>query len=248
MLCLLSAVIPRKAIAREYPFRPGEELRYRVSYNWGILWIDAGEAEFRADTALRNGVKVFEFNSFGSSYRVYDVIFRVRDFFHSIVRYHDFEPLFFSEDIREGGRVKKSEYLYDPELNKVYIENFIPESGWVRDSLTIASRAFDVLSGVYYLRTLDYANMLPGDTIPITLLAGLEKKTLDIVFHGHEILPAEDGAEISTWRFSTVIFGGTIFRGNTTIDVWVTDDEWRIPVLIESTLIIGSVKVYLIDE
>ena len=31
-------------------YLPGEKLTYEVAYNWGIIWVDAGEVYFKVDT------------------------------------------------------------------------------------------------------------------------------------------------------------------------------------------------------
>jgi len=39
---------------------------------------------------------------------------------------------------------------------------------------------------------------------------------------------------------------GTIFKGGEDLVVWVTDDNYRIPVLVEAKILVGSVKAVLV--
>jgi hypothetical protein len=38
---------------------------------------------------------------------------------------------------------------------------------------------------------------------------------------------------------------GTIFKGGEDLMVWVTNDENKVPVMVEAKILIGSVKAYL---
>jgi hypothetical protein len=44
-------------------------------------------------------------------------------------------------------------------------------------------------------------------------------------------------------KFKPLLIEGTIFSGGEKMTVWVTDDENKIPVRIESPIVVGSVKV-----
>ena len=41
---------------------------------------------------------------------------------------------------------------------------------------------------------------------------------------------------------------GTIFKGGEDLLVWVTDDNKRVPVLVEAKILVGSVKAILINR
>ena len=48
-----------------------------------------------------------------------------------------------------------------------------------------------------------------------------------------------------TLKFQPDVIAGNVFTEDTKMSVWVSDDENRIPVLIESPVSVGTVKVVL---
>jgi len=62
---------------------------------------------------------------------------------------------------------------------------------------------------------------------------------------GKVVLKTKDGNKYNCIKFSALLIEGTIFKGGEDLFVWVTDDENRIPVMIEAKIIVGSVKALL---
>ena len=61
-------------------------------------------------------------------------------------------------------------------------------------------------------------------------------------YKGKERLKTRDGTVFNTIRFSALLVEGTIFKGGEDLEVWVTDDNNRVPVLVEAKILVGSVK------
>ena len=53
--------------------------------------------------------------------------------------------------------------------------------------------------------------------------------------------------EIDCMKFSAMLIQGSVFKGGEKMFLWVTNDKNRIPVYIESPIIVGSVRATLID-
>ena len=68
---------------------------------------------------------------------------------------------------------------------------------------------------------------------------------LFIRYKGKEQLKTRNGEVFNTIRFSVLLVKGTIFKGGEDMEVWVTDDDNRIPVLVEAKILVGSVKAVL---
>jgi hypothetical protein len=54
-----------------------------------------------------------------------------------------------------------------------------------------------------------------------------------------------DNGFYKTLQFSPQAVAGAVFNENTQMNVWVSDDRNRIPLLIESPISVGSVKIVL---
>ena len=69
---------------------------------------------------------------------------------------------------------------------------------------------------------------------------------LYIRYLGKENIRTHDGKQqYKCIKFSVLLVEGTIFKGGEDMNIWVTDDENKIPVLVESKILVGSVKAYL---
>jgi hypothetical protein len=102
------------------------------------------------------------------------------------------------------------------------------------------------MTAVYYARTLDFSSFEIDDTIPIPMM--IDKQIYEGVFiryAGKERIKSEDGTVYNCIKFRPLLIEGTIFEDGEYMDVFVTDDKNRIPVLIEAEILVGSIKAYL---
>ena len=65
-----------------------------------------------------------------------------------------------------------------------------------------------------------------------------------IRYLGTETIKTRYG-KFNTYKFKPLLVKGTIFEGGEKMTVWVTQDQNKVPVRIESPITIGSVKVDL---
>ncbi|NJK94634.1 MAG: DUF3108 domain-containing protein [Bacteroidales bacterium] len=115
---------------------------------------------------------------------------------------------------------------------------------FTRDTLNLSTCTFDVLSAIYFCRSMDFNNFKINERIPITTI--IDNKIYSIYFRylGKETIENKDKKKYRCNKFSALMVEGTIFKGGEDIVVWVTDDDNRIPILVEAKILIGSVKAY----
>jgi hypothetical protein len=100
----------------------------------------------------------------------------------------------------------------------------------------------DVLSAIYYARNINYARYKRGDKIPFNMFLDGEVHNLYVRYLGTEEIKTRYGT-FRAIKFSPLLIKGTIFEGGEKMIVWVTNDANRIPVRIESPIVVGSIKV-----
>jgi hypothetical protein len=59
------------------------------------------------------------------------------------------------------------------------------------------------------------------------------------------VVENNDGKKYNCIRLSAKMVGGTIFKGDEDVLVWITDDDNHIPIYIEAKILVGTVKAYL---
>lgn len=224
---------------------PGEKIEYEVAYNWGIVWVDAGTVHFQIDTLLRDGKPHYMFESVGRSFRFYDWLFKVRDRFRALVTTDGFLPVWFERDTYEGGYEVLNRYHYYWDRGIVVSETENSNKPYSIDTLAIEPCTFDVLSAVYYARSLDITGIDSGDSIPLRFLIDGAFYDLYIRYLGQETIQNRDQKMYHCNVFSAQLVQGTIFSGGENMFVWITSDARKIPVIIEAKIRVGSVKAHL---
>jgi len=223
-------------------FQDGERITYKLFYNWKFVWIAAGEVTFK----VKDMGDQFHISAVGRTYKSYDPFFRVRDRYEC---YIDKETLLPSVALRE---VEEGKYrLYD----KVTFDRQQQKIKSLRGkSLEVAKEAeyemesciHDILSIIYYARNIDFNEMKAGDKIPVNLFMDKEVWPLNVTYKGkQEKKRIKGNGKFRTMQFSPELIAGEYFTDGTEMNVYVSDDKNRVPLIIESPLSVGSMKAVL---
>jgi len=104
----------------------------------------------------------------------------------------------------------------------------------------------DIISALFYCRTLDFSNLKVGDRFPLTFLLDDSVYVSLIEFAGREDVVTELG-KFHCLRFKPKVATGNVFSQPYPMEVWISDDQNRIPILAKSAVVVGSVKLELIE-
>lgn len=230
-----------------HPFRVGEVVKYNAYYNWQFVWLNAGTAEFYVADTVFNGIPAYHFKSLGSSLSSYDWFFKVRERFESIVRMSDLAPLWFIRDSYEGGYRAFNHYRFSYIDSTLTIDSYTSNRPYKQKTFDLNKRIYDVLSAIYYCRTIDFSRLKKGDRVPLTMTIDDGVYDLFIRYQGTERIEHRNGQLFDTYKFSVMLVEGTIFKGGEDMLVWVSRDDKKVPILVEAKILIGSVKAYLLE-
>lgn len=226
-------------------FGNDETLNYIVSYHWGLLWLDAGEVQFRANRQKDDPDQGWLFQSTGNSMRHWDWLFRVRDTFEVRTATNPFEPLFFYRQTYEGRHQTFNNIRFDWTKRKA---RFIASETGKPDTDTLISlsgNVTDVLTATYFTRSMDFDHMKTDLGFDLKILMDSQIVTMPIRYLGKETITTPSGLSFNCIGFYTTLEESSLFETDEKIKVWITDDANKIPVLIEAKIKIGMVKVYL---
>jgi hypothetical protein len=226
-------------------FQAGEMLTYKVVYNWGIIWIGAGDVTFSVKETNFKGRPVYAFDAHGTSYPSYDWFFKVRDEFQAYLDKETLKPVWHLRNTSEGGFNTYEEYHFDYQKNKIYSATQNTKKSYRKDTLNYELCTFDLLSMCYFSRNFDFSNSKPGQRIPVTLLLDNVIYHLSIRYLGKEELKMHDGHKYNAIKFAIQLVEGTVFKGGEDMVVWASDDKNHIPLMVEAKIIVGSVKAML---
>lgn len=218
---------------RNKAFEEGESISYNVFYNVIGLYVNAGNANFSVSLDKMNNRPAYHVVGRGSSNPSYDWIFKVRDRYESYIDTANLQPLKFIRNIEEGGYKKFENITFNQETNTaVTTEGVYKVPGCIQD----------VLSSIYYARNIDFNKYKPEDKIPFAMFLDNEVYNLYIKYMGKETIKTKYG-KFRAIKFKPLLVKGTLFEGGEKMTVWVSDDPNHIPLRIESPIVVGSVKV-----
>jgi hypothetical protein len=226
-------------------FGDGEQISYTVSYNWGPVWVDAGLVTFSVKGELFHGKPAWHFKGTGKSFVSYDLLFKVRDYFDSWVEPETFRSLDFRRYVYEGGYTLLNTLNFDYGSQKIIAHTKSNNNPQRTDTLKVRPCAFDMLSAIYYTRTLDFSDLHPDKKTFVTVLNDDAYYDIYLRPMGKEIIESTDGKKYRCIKFAAKMVQGTIFKGEEDVLVWVTDDTNKVPIYIEAKIIVGTIKAYL---
>ena len=218
----------------------GEELNYKISW----AFVTAGEATIKANKLLYNGKEyAYQIETLAKSYPVIDKMFKVRDINMSWIKSDLSKSLGYWQSVREGS-YKRDEWLnfdYENNFYNMYKQNNKGELHKYTTSFT-GTEVFDVLSALYHVRNPKVAL---NKTIYFDIVNVNKQYPLKVVVHGREKIKTKAGT-FNCIVVEPMISGESIFvvKGKS-LKVWLTDDEYRLPVKMEVEVFIGSVKAEL---
>ena len=226
-------------------YKAGEVVEYEIFYNWGFIWLNAGWVRLEVKDSKYNGKDTYLFDTYGSSHESYDWLFKVRDHYYAHVDKETLLPVYFHRKNYEGGFELENKYIFNWDDNIIYSETENSKKPHSLDTVKIKPCTFDVLSAVYYLRNIDFSSMKMNETRTISSILDNEVFELFIRYLGKETIEDREGKKHECIKFSSLLIEGSIFKGGEDMYVWVTDDENKVPILIEAKIVIGSAKAYL---
>jgi Protein of unknown function (DUF3108) len=223
-------------------FAHGEKLVYKIYYNWKFIWVPAGEVVMR----VVENPESYELKVSGSTYEAYDNFFRVRDYFYSKIDKKSLKPISFVRLVEEGDYRKFDSIAFD--YKKYSATSFVGKSRSEAKAEThkLDDCMHDLVSILYSMRNTPVDLYKKGDIIPTKVFFDRETFPIKVKYEGKELKKSiKDLGKFNTVRINPDLVAGNVFTDGARMDIWVSDDANKIPLLIESPLKIGVGKAFL---
>lgn len=250
VLLILALVIfgfATKDSMRQVPnesFGTGEVLKYKVHYGP----ITAAEAVIDIAPSLHriNDRLCYKATVYGRTNSFFDMTLRIRDTWQSYIDTAAIVPQRSFRNIEEGNYRKRETVDFDHYRNRAHMEKKKRSRDVERKSFKVADNVQDIVSGFYFLRTLDYDKMRVGDKTKVQGFFDEENFDMEVEYRGRETVSTKAG-NIRAIKLVPRMPKNEMFDGENSITVYLSDDKNKIPVLIEAQMFVGSVKVNLYD-
>lgn len=218
---------------RNTAFNSGESISFNIFYAVAGIYVNAGSATFTTSLEKVNNVPCYHVIGDGKTNSSYDWIFKVRDRYESYFDTVNLQPMKFIRNVDEGGYKKKENVTFNQQTNTAITNDGV---------FKVPNCVQDVLSAVYYARNIDFSKYKVGDKIPFSMFLDNENYDLYIRYLGKETIKTKYG-KFNSIKFKPLLVKGTIFEGGEKMTVWVSDDPNHVPIRIESPIVVGSIKI-----
>jgi hypothetical protein len=217
---------------RNVAFGTGEHLLFDISY--GFITAGSAVLEISAMDTIggRDCYRVeFRVNSLPS----FSWIYRVEDHYLTYIDAGTIAPWKFEQHIREGSYRRDFVAEFDQRKHIAKTD---------KGTYPIPPYVHDILSAFYFARTIDYGPLKAGDQVQLSNF--YKDTTYDLVVR----VLGRQQLEVAAGTFNTIVIEplvkeGGLIKTEGRIVVWLTDDERKIPIRVNTKVVIGSIDTEL---
>lgn len=219
-------------LKKEPVFQAGEVLSYKLKYGF----ITAAEATIKV---MNSDLKFEDKETYrlvvdAKTSGTFDIFYKIRDHYDSYIDKTKLTPYFYQEDVKEASYIRKDKARFTQEIKKV-VSN--------KGTFTApTNQTFDLVSAYYFARSLDISRLKTGEKFKLNYFLGDGIHQLEIKYVGKEVVKSKLG-NIRCLKFSPSIEPGRIFRKDSALYLWITDDGNRVPVKAQVEIIVGAVTM-----
>jgi len=225
-------------------FQDGERAVYTLYYKMGPMWIAAGTATFHVEEREQD----FKISAVGTTFSGYEWVFKIEDKFESHVSKETLLPHTAIRDIEEGKYILWDKINFDQETNVAqYHRGKTPDKTTMKE-FDLDGCMHDVLSIIYYTRNIDFNEFEEGDSFPVSVWLDKHTYNLNVKYDGaQEDVKVKGLGRFNVIKFSPQLVGGEVFEEDGVMEIFATNDDNKLPLMINSPLKVGSVRAVLTE-
>jgi hypothetical protein len=233
IILILIALICLLPLNANVVFRDGEKLVFTVKY--GI--VHAAEATLEAKSSSMNGRSAWNLSTDARTYPFFDAFFKVRDRVDSWWDKETLLPIKFTKNLQEGNYRQRRIHTFNHGNNTTNYQKYSFKQGiYKSEDMAMLANSQDVLSAFYHVRN---QSLKPGQRLRVNITTDGRSMNTEIIVHRREKQKTIFG-DINCLVIEPKLVSGAVFKQSGRIIIWITDDEYKIPVKLESAVSFGS--------
>lgn len=218
-------------------------MTYKLYYTLGLMDLPAGEAKFRVkDLGDRYFISIV-----GKTIGSFEWFYKVNDRYESVIDKKTLLPLSFSRDINEGEYVWWDKFTFDQKNHKVHATKGWPDKPTKYYTMDLSGCMHDMISIVYNVRNVDFDNFKAGEEFDIKVFVEEEYPLKVEVRAKNQITRITGLGKQKTHLVRPQVVSGHFFDEDTRMDIYISADQNRIPLMIESPVSVGRIRAVLTD-
>ena len=219
-------------------FGPGEHIEFRVHYGF----INAAEAIVDVSPSLYkvNERPCYRVNVDARTTGAFDLVNRIRDTWRSYIDTSAILPQKFYTSLQENKYRKEENITFNHETNTVKAEE---HTG--KDLYKVPDNVHDLISGYYFLRTIDFSRVVNGQVIEVPAFYDDTVYNMKVRYRGKDVIKTKFG-KINVIKLNPVLPpGNALFKAEESIRIFVSDDVNKVPVKVEVDFWVGAMVMDL---
>jgi hypothetical protein len=214
-------------------FKAGEKLNYKMKYGF----FTAAEANIRVEDSPTkfDGQQAYHIIAEGKTAGTFDVFYKVRNRYETYVDRNTLLPYFYAENRRESSYRHTDKVTFDHDKKAITA---------AKGTFPFTGKVFDFVSAYYFARCIDVSKVHIGEKLEIHYFLEDGIHTMTITYIGKERVSCSMGT-FNCLKFNPTIIPGRIFKKDSKLYLWITDDNNRIPVKAHVEVIVGSLTMDL---
>jgi len=226
----------------EEPETAGEVLRFSVSYNWHAVATDVASAEISFTPETIGNQKVEHISLTARTARFFDTFFKVREGFDSWVSEDTGLPVRFIRNTREGSYTAFNRYEYDWKGRKIDAVIRKRDRDPVSKTIPLEGPCYDLPSLMSYVRHLDLTGFTEGKSVRIPYVFSDETSSISLIYRGKAVKKIKGLGQVAVLRFALTVADEDVFEAGSLAEIWLSDDENRIPVYFVAPIKVGAMS------
>ncbi|MGE4288798.1 MAG: DUF3108 domain-containing protein [Salinivirgaceae bacterium] len=228
------------------PYKDGEILNFKVSYFMKSLWTDLAGLEMKVIDVPGKSKPInrLEFNA--STFSSWDSYVKIRHSYQTWVDQASVKPLIMKQNSDVKGHTKDAKYSFKFKSGIAAIDVSSSDGAPLKKDLTIYANTYDIVSLLYYLRTLDFEKISPGKSFPVTVLFLERVLKIKVKYLGKETISIEKQGKKSCYKLAMELENNFVVKKDANF-LWLTADNNRTPAQISAIFKEGQVLVKLTD-
>ena len=233
-----AALVPDDQAPQQAPWAY-EQLKYGLYYTF----IKAGTAYIRNRGLVDiNGRAAYLLQTTAFSAPVIDAFFKVRDVNQSWLDAENFYSLGYGQSVREGG-YRRDEWVTFDYPNQKYSGQIQKKADPSPIEGPLNIKVLDMLTSLYYVRS---QKLVPGQDLIFDIINREKQYPLVVKVLGKDKVKTDAGTFDCIIVEPQIRGEGIFVSKGKSLKVWLTDDEYKMPVKMQVEVFIGSVSAKLL--
>lgn len=229
---------------------PGETLRYKVSYRAKLFPnTEVAKAEMTTSESTLDGMPAYRVHGEGETAKAFSWILPIDDSYTIWIDPKTKRTKRFESDLHEGDYTFRSTYTFDWFSYNVHTRWQSRQRPEKFKTMPITTKSMDALSLYFNLRSIPNEEIVDGYERDLEMILEDTIRTLRFRYDGREVRKIKNMGRFNTIKFRCTIAtsDGESFKDGTEFEVWISDDENKIPLYVRTPIKVGSICAYLYE-